>query len=274
MNSSVNLTFQIGARHSRLSQAQVKEVLQSLNAFHPHVQFAPVWIETTGDRDLSTSLRSLEKTDFFTKEIDERLLRGDFRIAIHSAKDLPEPLTRGLQIVALTKGVDPSDSLVLHQNRWQTLNFCGHHSSSSLNDHSSAILLEYGPPHGRPNLNCPENHQNSKVAPDSGVIKDHLPLGARIGTSSLRREENIKALRPDLVCADIRGTIESRLEQLDAGLYDGVVIAEAALIRLELTHRQRIALPGASANLQGQLAVVARDGDDEMVQLFSVLDTR
>lgn len=218
MNSSVELQIKIGARQSRLSQAQVKEVFEALSAFHPHVQFDPVWIETTGDRDLSTSLRSLEKTDFFTKEIDERLLREDFRIAVHSAKDLPEPLTRGLQIVALTKGVDPSDSVVL--------------------------------------------------------IKDLLPLGARIGTSSLRREENIKALRPDLVCADIRGTIESRLEQLDAGLYDGVVIAEAALIRLQLTHRRRIALPGASAHLQGQLAVVARAGDDEMAQLFSVLDTR
>lgn len=218
MSSSDKFIVRVGARQSRLSRVQVTEVLLELNAFHPHVDFEPVWLETTGDRDLSTSLRSLDKVDFFTKEIDQKQLQGEFRISIHSAKDLPDPLASGLRVVALTKGVDSSDVIVLR--------------------------------------------------------RDHLPVGAKIGTSSVRREQNIKDLRSDLVCADVRGTIDSRLQQLDAGTYDGIVMAEAALIRLGLTDRLRMKLPGECAALQGQLAVIARAQDEEMAQLFSCIDTR
>ncbi len=221
MSSSDRLILRVGARRSRLSRAQANEVLLQLQASHPHVDFEPVWLETTGDRDLSTSLQSLDKTDFFTKEIDQKQLQGEFRISIHSAKDLPEPLAPGLRLVALTKGVDSSDVIVLRQ----------------------------------------------------GLLR-RLPVGARIGTSSVRRRQNIKELRSDLVCVDIRGTIDSRLQQLDVGSYEGVVMAEAALIRLGLTGRKRIHLPGESAVLQGQLAVVARANDEEMAQLFSSIDTR
>lgn len=218
MSSSGKLILRVAARQSRLSRAQVLEIYSEIQAFHPHVEFEPVWLETTGDRDLGTSLRTLEKTDFFTKEIDQKLLQKEFQIAIHSAKDLPDPLSEGLQIVALTKGIDSSDVIVLRQ--------------------------------------------------------DHLPFGAKIGTSSVRREQNIKNYRSDLVCTDIRGTIDRRLEQLDAGDYDGVVMAEAALIRLGLTKRKRILLPGECAPMQGQLAVVARINDEEMAQLFSSIDSR
>src|SRR5262249_575208 len=103
----------VGARGSPLSQAQVWEVLHELKKHHPEVEFSPVWITTTGDLDLKTSLRTLDKTNFFTKEVDERQLAGHFQISIHSAKDLPDPLAAGLSIVALTKGVSPIDVLVV-----------------------------------------------------------------------------------------------------------------------------------------------------------------
>ncbi len=200
----------------------MQEVQQELHVFHPQVEFKPVWVETTGDKDLKTSLRTLEKTDFFTQEIDAMQLRGECRISVHSAKDLPDPLPNGLTLVALTRGVDPSDSIVLR------------------------------------NLETLET----------------LPLGAKIGTSSLRREKNICELRSDLVCVDIRGDIQTRLSLLDNGIVDGVVMAEAALIRLKLTHRNRVPLPGEGAYLQGQLAVVAKDGDEEMQTLFQCIDVR
>ncbi len=218
MSSSGKLILRVGARESRLSRAQVTEVLVEIQAVHSHVDFEVVCLETIGDRDLSTSLRGLDKTNFFTQEIDYKQLQGEFRISIHSAKDLPDPLPHGLRIVALTKGVDASDVIVLRQ--------------------------------------------------------DHLPIGAKIGTSSLRREQNVKDLRSDLVCIDIRGTVDSRLQQLDAGIYNGIVIAEAALIRLGLTELKRINLPGESAALQGRLAVVARSNDEKMAQLFSAIDMR
>lgn len=212
----------VGARSSPLSRAQVEEVLQELKQYHPLVEFHPIWVHTTGDRDLNTSLKTLEKTDFFTKEIDALQLSGGCRISVHSAKDLPEPLRAGLAIVALTKGVDPSDSLVLRDQ---------------------------------------ETFEN-------------LPLGAKIGTSSLRREKNIGDLRPDLVCVDIRGNIQARLALLDQGIVDGVVMAEAALIRMKLTHRTRMPLFGERASLQGQLAVLALENDEEMRQLFCCIDVR
>jgi hydroxymethylbilane synthase len=94
---------------------QVLEVLQELNPWHPEVVFEMTWVETTGDLDQKTSLRTLNKTNFFTKEVDQLIFNKVCRIGIHSAKDLPDPLPQGLEIIAITKGVDSSDVLVLRK---------------------------------------------------------------------------------------------------------------------------------------------------------------
>ena len=80
------MMISVAARSSKLSQAQVREVQRALSG----VEFVLTLVKTTGDRDLKTSLRELDKTDFFTKEIDHMLLSGKCRISIHSAKDLPD----------------------------------------------------------------------------------------------------------------------------------------------------------------------------------------
>lgn len=100
-----------------------------------------------------------------------------------------------------------------------------------------------------------------------------LPSHARIATSSISREERVKQLRDDLCFMDLRGTIGERLAKLKTGEADGVVVAEAALIRLNLMHLNRIKLPGPSTEGQGKLAVVGRSGDQEMEVLFSCLNT-
>jgi hydroxymethylbilane synthase len=216
------MTITVGARSSLLSRAQVDEVLLELRKYYPSLSLSPIWVKTTGDKDLLTSLKLMDKTDFFTKEIDQMLLKGECRIAVHSAKDLPDPLTSGLCCVALTVGVDSSDVLVLRD---------------------------------RENLSS-------------------LPANAKIATSSLRREEMIKELREDFICVDIRGTIEERLKKLDSREVDALVMAEAALIRLKLTSRNRIRLPGPTAKYQGQLAILAREDDTEMQELFACIDSR
>lgn len=218
--AAVPLTLAVASRSSPLAVAQVEEVLKELKTYHPHVQFSCIWMETTGDQNLTQSLRTLGKTDFFTKELDELLLSEGCRIAIHSAKDLPDPLPEGIVIAAVTKGVDASDALVL-------------------------------PPH---------------------VSLSTLPMHPLIATSSLRREEAVKELIPHAVFTDIRGNINQRLQQLEQGKIDGVVIAEAALIRLQLTHLNRIRLPGETVPLQGQLAIAVRSGDLEMLALFACMD--
>src|SRR4051794_10633884 len=106
------MLLSIASRRSPLAKVQVDEVFKELLTHHPFIKFSCNFVETTGDIDQKTSLRSLDKTDFFTKEIDALVLAGSNRIGIHSAKDLPNPISKGLTIAALTKGIDPSDSLV------------------------------------------------------------------------------------------------------------------------------------------------------------------
>lgn len=66
-----------------------------------------------------------------------------------------------------------------------------------------------------------------------------LPVGARIGTSSLRRQSQLRRLRPDLQILDLRGNVNTRLARLDAGEYDAIVLASAGLMRLAFTDRIR-----------------------------------
>ena len=66
--------IKVGARSSPLSRAQVQEVYTEIK--RSDVIFDPIWVETRGDKDLTTSLRTLDKTDFFTQEIDTLLLQA------------------------------------------------------------------------------------------------------------------------------------------------------------------------------------------------------
>ncbi len=106
----------VGARGSRLSLKQVEEVIRGIRYHHPDLRFVLKCFSVKGDRDLKTSLRDMEKTNFFTEEIDRHLLDGACRIAVHSAKDLPDPLPKGLQIVALTDSVSSEDVVVVRSD--------------------------------------------------------------------------------------------------------------------------------------------------------------
>lgn len=115
-NLSCKMTIEVGGRPSPLSLAQIDEVLTALRVHHPLIQFAFYPLLTVGDRDQKTSLRQLDRTDFFTKEIDAWVLEKEGRIGIHSAKDLADPLKKGLSLYCLTSGLDPADVLVMRPN--------------------------------------------------------------------------------------------------------------------------------------------------------------
>jgi hydroxymethylbilane synthase len=104
-----------------------------------------------------------------------------------------------------------------------------------------------------------------------GISFYDLPAGATIATSSARREAAVISLRDDLTFCDIRGTIHQRLAVLERGDIAGVVIAEAALIRLGLTYLNRLRLPGPTVSHQGRLAVVTRRDNVAMQKLFAPL---
>ncbi|HET6912937.1 MAG TPA: hydroxymethylbilane synthase, partial [Rhodanobacteraceae bacterium] len=97
---------------------------------------------------------------------------------------------------------------------------------------------------------------------------DALPQGARVGTSSLRRAAQLRARRPDLEIADLRGNVGTRLAKLDAGDYDAIVLAAAGLQRLELDARIRARLAPPEwlpAPGQGAIAVETRADDPRTV---------
>ncbi|MCG7537490.1 hydroxymethylbilane synthase [Pseudoalteromonas sp. OOF1S-7] len=97
-----------------------------------------------------------------------------------------------------------------------------------------------------------------------------LPAGAVVGTSSLRRQCQIRAMRPDLVIKDLRGNVNTRLAKLDAGEFDAIILAAAGLIRLEMAERiasfvsVEDSLP---ANGQGAVGIECRS-DDAQVQAW------
>lgn len=93
---------------------------------------------------------------------------------------------------------------------------------------------------------------------------DELPHGARIGTGSLRRQAQLRHRRPDLQIEDIRGNVDTRLQKLDDGQFDAIVLAEAGLRRLGVTGRIRQVLPFdlmLPAVGQGALAIECRSSD-------------
>ena len=102
-----------------------------------------------------------------------------------------------------------------------------------------------------------------------------LPQGARVGTSSLRRQAQLRARRPDLRLLDLRGNVNTRLAKLDAGDYDAIVLACAGLQRLGFDPRIRARLDPPHwlpAPAQGAIAIECRDGDAATLALCAALD--
>jgi hydroxymethylbilane synthase len=98
----------------------------------------------------------------------------------------------------------------------------------------------------------------------SGALLDALPNGARIGTTSLRRQAQLRARRPDLVIADLRGNVDTRVRKLQAGEFDAILLAVAGLTRLgraaEITQviPSDVLLPAPG---QGAIALECRSDD-------------
>ncbi len=218
-------TYRIGTRTSPLALRQVEEISLALRKFYPDFEAEIIGIDTYGDKDRVTPISQIEGTDFFTREIDNALLKREIDLAVHSAKDLPDSLREGLVIAAQTKFIDPYDALV------------------------------------------------SK----NGLKLAELPQGARIGTSSIRRKTQLSRYRDDFDIVDIRGNIEERLEKLDNGNLDGIVIAACGLVRLGLEKRITERIPFEILKphpLQGALAIVTRAEDLKLHSLLSVIDSR
>jgi uroporphyrinogen III methyltransferase / synthase len=214
--------LKVAARGSPLARQQCEEAAEALKAVLPAgtgLEF--VHLETPGDRDQAAALgTSGVPDDFFTRDLDDALRRGEVDLVIHSAKDLPQNLAEGIATAALLRARDIRDALVLRR----------------------------------------------------GMATDQPPHN--IGTSSPRREEEIRRLFPRSKTRPIRGTIGQRIEKLDRGEYDAIIVAACALKRLGLEDRISEYLPYDPVPQQGRLAITIRSDGKDLLRLLKPLDVR
>ena len=124
---------------------------------------------------------------------------------------------------------------------------------------------------------CPrEDPRDAFISNDYKLFED-LPKGARLGTSSLRRQCQLAAQRPDLNIIDLRGNVNTRLRKLDTGDYDAIILAAAGLKRLGMQDRitqtlsPEISLPAIG---QGAVGIECRQDDDWVNELLAPLNDR
>ncbi|MDA8345222.1 MAG: hydroxymethylbilane synthase [Thermaerobacter sp.] len=173
------MEIRIASRRSPLARAQAELAAKTLHERYAHLDISFITIETEGDRRQSAPLVEIGGKGVFTQEIEQMLRRDEADLAVHSLKDLPTTLPRGLRIVAALPREDPRDVLVTR---------------------------------------------------DGKRLRD-LPPGACIGTSSPRRQAQLRLWRPDLRVEGVRGNVGTRLRKLGEGEVDGLVMAAAGLLR-------------------------------------------
>ena len=208
----------IGTRGSKLALWQAEHVRGLLvNTYaNLHIDFSI--IKTTGDQLQSNSLINISK-GLFTKEIEMALLNQQIDLAVHSIKDLPTDLPKGLKICCIPVREDPRDALVSR----------------------------------------------------SRLGLNNLPMGAKIGTSSLRRKSQLLHLRPDIEVTALRGNIDTRMRKLKETDLDAIVLAAAGVKRLfgedDVTQFFEVdeIVPAAG---QGALGIETRENDDKINTLF------
>ncbi len=122
---------------------------------------------------------------------------------------------------------------------------------------------------------CPREDPRDAFVSNTYERLEELPQGARVGTSSLRRTCQLRAMRPDLEILDLRGNVNTRLAKLDAGEYDAVILACAGLLRLEMGGRIReplapeLLLPAVG---QGAVGIECRADDERINGLLAPLN--
>ncbi len=122
---------------------------------------------------------------------------------------------------------------------------------------------------------CPREDPRDAFVSNKYDSFEALPKGARLGTSSLRRQCQLATLRPDLNIVDLRGNVNTRLQKLDDDEYDAIILAAAGLKRLKFEDRiseflaTDISLPAIG---QGAVGIECRRGDDWVNELLAPLN--
>ena len=220
-----------GIRGSKLSVTQASNAVKQLEKVFSELTFQLEKILSPGDRDRKLDLK-LADNDFFTKDLDLAVINGDVECAIHSAKDLPYDLYAD----ELKDEID-----------WFWLPW--HEDSRDILVFNSEIIKKF---------NFTLTYENLKS-------KNNSPEPLTVGVSSEKRELFCKKLFPNAIMKPIRGDIENRIQQLDDGKYDVLIMAAAGLKRINLENRIDCYIPLSElrpAAGQGVLAVTFKKGNE------------
>ncbi|MDO4331560.1 MAG: hydroxymethylbilane synthase [Eubacteriales bacterium] len=188
--------IRIGTRGSRLALAQARLVQEALIQADASLKTELVILQTKGDRILDKPLAEIGDKGLFASELEQALLEGKLDLAVHSAKDLPVRLAKGLTIGAVLKRADVRDVLVVKK----------------------------GAPLPEAVGKLPETETDG----DAGRRPEPFVLG----TGSKRRQAQAQLCWRNTRCELIRGNVETRLKKLADGGYDGILLAKAGLDRL------------------------------------------
>ena len=213
----------IATRGSRLALWQAEYIKSRLQALRPGLSVELNVIKTKGDIILDVPLAKVGGKGLFVKEIEEALLEGDADLAVHSMKDVPMELPKGLILGCVPQREVSTDCL---------------------------LSVRY-----------------EDVAA--------LPRNACVGTSSLRRQAQLLAMRPDLRIRSLRGNVDTRLRKLQEGVYDAIVLASAGLSRLGLDAPVMCHLAPETflpAVGQGALGIECRHDDQSLFTLLAELE--
>ena len=215
------MNFIVGARGSKLSQAQTNWVISELQKIDSSLSFEFKTITTKGDTD-TRPLFAMEQKGIFEKEIDRAVFEKEVDFAVHSLKDVPSQLDENLIIACIPKREAINDVLITRD----------------------------------------------------GFDIDSIPSNSVIGSSSLRRAVQITRKRPDLNVKPVRGNIETRINKVLDGKFDGVVLAQAGITRLGTSVKlSKLSLddfppsPG-----QGALAIVCREDDSKTLEILQQIE--
>ncbi len=235
------LPLRVGTRASPLALVQTRAFLNTLTKFCPVLRGMDVFqehaIRTTGDASQASGQRLAEigGKGLFAKEIHEALLDGRVDFAVHSLKDLETFLPPGIVLACTLTREDARDALIL------------------------------GP-------DCDKPDCDSMVSDEP---YGHLPHGAVIGSSSVRRQAQLLHVRPDLRVATIRGNVHGRLDKVKRGEFAASLLALAGMRRLGLEHEASVILgtdvmvPSAC---QGIVGVTVRENATELRELLSAIE--
>ena len=214
----------IGARGSKLSLAYANKVKSIIFDLEPKIDkdIKIKTIKTSGDLFQNKKISEIGGKDLFCKEIEEKLIKKEIDIAVHSLKDMDSVTTKGLTIQAYLERNDPRETFV-------SKNF-------------------------------------NKI---SDIKK------GKIGSSSKRREFQLNLLNKNIKVESIRGNVDTRIEKIERGEYDGAILALAGLKTLNLENhiRQIFSLkefiPTAG---QGIIAVQCRENDEYIKKILKKIN--